>query len=163
MRPKIEAATDLERGPAIDKPRTIQHMPSIIAEGIEIVGDLTAETEIQVDGIVRGNLKANHVIIGRSGLVDGSIEAERATIDGTIFGDTNTKTAALEANARIKGAITVSGDMTMAVGARLDGNLTMKQTGPSGEHDVNNKLASAKPNGDNKLDNGQANTSRPAA
>jgi cytoskeletal protein CcmA (bactofilin family) len=163
MRPKIEAATGLEHGPAIDKPRTIQHMPSIIAEGFEIVGDLTAEAEIQVDGTVRGNLKANHVIIGRSGLVDGSIEAERATIDGTIFGDTNTKTAALEANARIKGAITVSGDMSMAVGARLEGNVAMKHAAPSGGQDADNKRASAKPNGDNKPDSGKAYAGRPAA
>jgi cytoskeletal protein CcmA (bactofilin family) len=163
MRPKIEAATSGEHGPAADKPRAKQHMPSIIAEGIEIVGDLVAETDIQIDGTVRGNLKANRVIIGRTGMVDGSIEADTATIDGTISGDTIAKTAVLEANARIKGAITVSGAMTVAVGARLDGNVIMKHAGSSGQHVADKKLAAARPNGRNESDSSQANTGRPAA
>jgi len=163
MRPKIEAATGGEHGPAADKPRAKQHMPSIIAEGIEIVGDLMAETEIQVDGTVRGNLKANHVIIGHTGMVDGSIEAENATIDGTISGDTVAKYAALEANARIKGGITVSGDLTMVSGARLDGKVTMKHPGSSGAHAADEKLSAATPNDGNKPGSSQANIGHRAA
>jgi cytoskeletal protein CcmA (bactofilin family) len=162
MHPKTEAATG-EHGPAANKPRAKQHMPSIISEGIEIVGDLIAETDIQVDGTVRGNLKANRVIVGRTGTIDGSIEADTATIDGTISGDTIAKTAVLEANARIKGAMMVSGDMTMTVGARLEGNVTMKHTRSLGEHVADKKLAAAEPNGRCKPDSRQANTGRPAA
>jgi cytoskeletal protein CcmA (bactofilin family) len=150
MLAKTEADPTVEHGPAIDRPRGKQEMPSIISEGIEIVGDMIAETEIQVDGTVRGNLKANRVVIGRTGMVDGSIKADTVTIDGTISGETIAKNAALKANARIKGGITVSGDMSVAAGARLEGKVTMKHTWASGKHDTDGKPAASKPNGGNK-------------
>jgi len=157
MLPKKYTQTGLEHGPPIDKPRKKQCIPSIIAEGIEIVGDLTAETEIQVDGTVRGNLKADHVIIGRTGLVEGSIEAERATIDGTVSGDTIAKTAALEANAQIMGGVMVSGDLTIVAGARLDGKLTNKLARSCGAHAADKMPSAARPNDRNKRGSNQAN------
>jgi len=149
MFPKKDADPTVEPSPAIDSPRAKQQMPSIISEGTEIVGDLIAETEIQVDGTVRGSLKANRVMIGRTGMVEGSIKADTVTIDGTISGNTVAKNAVLEANARIKGEITVIGDMTMAAGARLEGTVTMKHAGLSEKHDADEKPARLQPNGSN--------------
>jgi cytoskeletal protein CcmA (bactofilin family) len=126
MLPNSQAERATKPGLPVNKPKTELEVPSVIAEGIEIIGDLNAETEIQVNGTVRGNLKANRVIIGRTGMIDGSINADTVTIDGTILGNTIAKEAALEAHARIEGEITISGDMSMAAGARLQGAVTIK-------------------------------------
>ncbi|MDH3233873.1 MAG: polymer-forming cytoskeletal protein [Alphaproteobacteria bacterium] len=148
-------------------------MPSIISEGVEIVGDMIGETEIQVDGSVRGNLKAKRVMIGRTGLVDGSIKAETVVIAGNVSGDTNAKNITLEASARIKGGVSVSGDLSMAAGARLEGKVTMKQGGMSHKDDADMKETAAKSNGSgskpanmptgNKPSGSEADMGRPAA
>jgi len=175
---KKEAGPAVEHSPVIDRPRAqpSQQMPSIISEGVEIVGDMIGETEIQVDGAVRGNVKAKRVMIGRTGLVDGSIKAETVTIAGNIAGDTNAKNITLEASARIKGGITVSGDLSMAAGARLEGKVTMKVSGMPDTDDAEDKDKEtvSKPNGNGsgkpanlptggKPGGGSAGMGRPAA
>jgi cytoskeletal protein CcmA (bactofilin family) len=147
---KKEAGHTVEHSPATDRPRAQQQMPSIISEGVEIVGDMIGETEIQVDGAVRGNLKAKRVMIGRTGLVDGSIKADTVTIAGTIAGDMVAKNATLEASARIKGGITVGGDLSMAAGARLEGKVTMKNALPADKQGAGEKDLASKPNGGGK-------------
>ncbi|HUT51471.1 MAG TPA: polymer-forming cytoskeletal protein [Alphaproteobacteria bacterium] len=156
---KKEAGPTVEHSTVSERPRSQPHqqMPSIISEGVEIVGDMIGETEIQVDGSVRGNLKAKRVMIGRTGLVDGSIKAETIIIAGNVSGDTNAKNITLEASARIKGGVNVSGDLSMAAGARLEGKVTMKQGGMSDKDDADEKEAAAKPSG-----NGSRPTGMPA-
>lgn len=171
---KEVGSTAVEHSSVSERPRSQPHqqMPSIISEGVEIVGDMIGETEIQVDGSVRGNLKAKRVMIGRTGLVDGSIKAETVIIAGNVSGDTNSKNITLEASARIKGGITVSGDLSMAAGARLEGKVTMKQGGMSQRDDADQKEAATKPNGGskpanmpagNKPSGSEAGMGRPAA
>jgi cytoskeletal protein CcmA (bactofilin family) len=145
---KKESGPAIEQNTVSERPRTQpqQQMPSIISEGVEIVGDMIGETEIQVDGSVRGNLKAKRVMIGRTGLVDGSIKADSVTIAGNVAGDTNAKNVTLEASARIKGGVTVSGDLSMAAGARLEGKVTMKGADVAEKSSIGDKDA-AKPNG----------------
>jgi len=143
---KKETADAVTYEPSPDRQRA-QQMPSIISEGVEIVGDMIGETEIQVDGIVRGNMKAKRVTVGRTGTVDGGIKADTATIAGNVTGDIVAKSLTLEASARIKSGVTVHGDMSMAAGARLDGKVTMKV---ALETSVSDKPAAVKSNGNAK-------------
>jgi len=149
---KKESGPAIEQKTVSERPRTQpqQQMPSIISEGVEIVGDMIGETEIQVDGSVRGNLKAKRVMIGRTGLVDGSIKADSVTVAGNVIGDTNAKNITLEASARIKGGVSVSGDLSMAAGARLEGKVTMKGADIGESSSTGDKETIAKPNGGSK-------------
>ena len=145
-----------------------QQMPSIISDGVEIVGDMIGETEVQVDGTVRGNLKAKRVMVGRTGTVDGSIKAETATIAGTVAGDITADNVTLESSARIKGGISVRGDMSMAAGARLEGKVSMKHNAgmTNEEKQASKPNGNAKPNGPvaaNKVAASGSSMGRPAA
>ena len=162
---KKESSPAIEPKPVSERLRTQpqqQQMPSIISEGVEIVGDMTGENEIQVDGSVRGNLKAKRVMIGRSGLVDGSIKADSVTVAGNVVGDTNAKNVTLEASARIKGGVTVAGDLSMAAGARLEGKVTMKGADEAEKASAGNKDTVAKPNGSGTKPTGMPTGSKPS-
>lgn len=161
---KKESGPAIEQNTVSERPRTQpqQQMPSIISEGVEIVGDMTGENEIQVDGSVRGNLKAKRVMIGRTGLVDGSIKADSVTVAGNVAGDTTAKNITLEASARIKGGVTVSGDLSMAAGARLEGKVTMKGADFDEKSEAGQKDSTAKPNGSGSKPSGMPTGAKPS-
>lgn len=161
---KKESGPAIEQNTVSERPRTQpqQQMPSIISEGVEIVGDMIGETEIQVDGAVRGNLKAKRVMIGRTGLVDGSIKADSVIIAGNVVGDTNAKNVTLEASARIKGGVTVGGDLSMAAGARLEGKVTMKVADIAEKSTAGDKDTVARPNGSGTKPTGLSTGAKPS-
>lgn len=161
---KKEGGSAIEQNTVSERPRAQpqqQQMPSIISEGVEIVGDMTGENEIQVDGSVRGNLKAKRVMIGRTGLVDGSIKADSVTVAGNVVGDTNAKNVTLEASARIKGGVTVGGDLSMAAGARLEGKVTMKGADEAEKASAGERSTVAKPNGSGSKPSGMSSSGKP--
>jgi len=58
-----------------------------LATATKIVGDLTADHDIRIDGLLKGNLKCGgKVILGPKGKVIGEIECENAVIEGTVEG-----------------------------------------------------------------------------
>jgi len=60
---------------------------SIIAAGMEVVGDIVAEGIVKVEGAVRGNLRvARQVLVAKGGLVEGDIQTREAIIGGEVRG-----------------------------------------------------------------------------
>ena len=49
---------------------------SILGDGIDFSGEINTEGNIHIDGIMRGVIKANEVVIGPKGDFDGEIIAE---------------------------------------------------------------------------------------
>jgi len=60
---------------------------NMVAAETKIVGTITTETDIRIDGELEGELiSKNKVIVGSPGLVKGKIDCDSATIMGTING-----------------------------------------------------------------------------
>ena len=58
-----------------------------LASATKIIGDLTADHDIRIDGLLKGNLKCGgKVILGPKGKVIGEIDCENAVIEGTVEG-----------------------------------------------------------------------------
>ena len=64
---------------------------SIIAEGIDFVGEINTEGNIHIDGIVKGVVKAYEVVIGPNGEFEGEIMADVLVVNGNIKGKFNIK------------------------------------------------------------------------
>lgn len=60
--------------------------PSIIAADLHIVGNVSTEGELHVDGRIDGDIEGRSVTIGESGYVDGHIETREITIQGIVRG-----------------------------------------------------------------------------
>jgi cytoskeletal protein CcmA (bactofilin family) len=70
------------------KPPVVSDGYSIIDEHLAIVGDISTDGTVRVDGRVEGSLhRTNTMIIGAGAVVIGSIEAREIVIGGEVTGD----------------------------------------------------------------------------
>lgn len=99
---------------------------TIIGTGVVIDGKLSSNSDVRIDGTVKGDIKAEgNVTVGESGEVNGQINAEIITLGGKITGSVNAKEKlVLEAKALLKGDI-ITKILVVEAGAKFDGNSKM--------------------------------------
>ncbi len=97
-------------------------VPSIISPDLEIVGDLKSDGEIQIDGTVKGDIKAHMLTVGDQGKIDGSTVAETVRIFGTVSGRVQAKTVRLDKSARVTADISHE-TLTIEAGAYFEGKV----------------------------------------
>jgi cytoskeletal protein CcmA (bactofilin family) len=76
---------------------------SILGDGIDFSGEINTEGNIHIDGIMRGVIKANEVVIGPKGDFDGEIIAEILIINGTIKGKFNIRNLHIKKDGLLQG------------------------------------------------------------
>ncbi len=104
---------------------------SIIGPGMRIVGDLTTDGTVRVEGSIQGTVRAGKaVVIGKDGEVLGDVQAEEAVVGGRIRG---TLTAGgrihLQATCDIEGEIRANPQhLLLEEGARFNGQVQMGES-----------------------------------
>ena len=78
---------------------------TVIAEGLKIVGSVTAEGLVEVNGQIEGEVHCTSLIISRKAHVAGTIQAERVVVDGTVEGPIQGGSVMLKSGAHIVGDI----------------------------------------------------------
>jgi cytoskeletal protein CcmA (bactofilin family) len=103
---------------------------TIISSGVVIDGKLSSNGNVRIDGIVKGDLKADgNVTVGENGEINGEINAEVITIGGKVTGTVLGKEKiVLESKANLKGDI-VTKILVVEAGAKFDGNSNMSAGG----------------------------------
>ena len=86
---------------ALAKPK----IPSIISADLHIFGNLKTDGDIQIDGIVDGDVESNLLTIGDSATVNGCVEGEIIRVAGTVNGEITGRIVELTKGARITGDI----------------------------------------------------------
>ena len=67
--------------------KEVINIATIITKGTTIVGEIVGNDTIHIDGDIEGSIKVdNIVVIGKSGVVNGNIEAQKVISSGTING-----------------------------------------------------------------------------
>ena len=59
---------------------------TVIAKGLKIVGSVTAEGLVEVNGQIDGELHCTSLVIARGAQVKGTVAAERVVVDGGVEG-----------------------------------------------------------------------------
>ncbi len=97
-----------------------------IVENTKIVGDIESQTNMRVDGKIKGTLKIKgKLVLGTNGLIEGEIHCDSAEIEGTINGNIQVSgLLSLKASSRIQGDIT-SQKLSMEAGALHNGKTSM--------------------------------------
>jgi cytoskeletal protein CcmA (bactofilin family) len=81
---------------------------SIIGSGMRVVGDITAEGVVKVEGIVVGTIRAGRqVLVAKGGEVEGDVVTHEAIIGGEVRG-----TVLADERVEIQTGSTVHGDVT---------------------------------------------------
>lgn len=79
---------------------------TIIAAGTRFKGELNSECHIHIDGEFDGNIHStNTVLVGKNGVVNGDIFAERVIIGGISKGTIDSEFIEILPNGRIEGTI----------------------------------------------------------
>jgi cytoskeletal protein CcmA (bactofilin family) len=100
--------------------RPASSAPSIIGSDVEIVGNISTNGEIQLDGAVEGDLRAASVTMGENGSLNGTLSADRVIVRGTVEGSINGRVVELNKTARITGDVKHE-TLSIEAGARIDG------------------------------------------
>jgi cytoskeletal protein CcmA (bactofilin family) len=98
-----------------------QHVPTIISASLRIVGNLISDGDVQVDGIIDGNVRSRTLTIGESATINGEVEAETVRIHGSISGQIKAKKVELGPTAKVVGDI-IHSLLTVESGAYLEGS-----------------------------------------
>jgi cytoskeletal protein CcmA (bactofilin family) len=78
---------------------------TVIAEGLKIVGSVTAEGLVEVNGQIEGELHCSSLIISRNAQVAGAIVAEKVIVDGRVEGPIQGGEVVLKSQAHVVGDI----------------------------------------------------------
>ncbi len=102
---------------------------TLVSADTEIVGDIKFSGNLDIEGIVRGNIVAVEgkdavVRVVDKGLVEGEIRAPSVIVNGAVTGDVySSKHLELASKARVQGNVHYA-LVEMAIGAEVNGSLT---------------------------------------
>ena len=108
-------------------------MFNALTAGSKIVGNITADSDFRIDGMIEGELKCTgKVVIGEAGKIKGTVSCQNAEIlglmdgkiicsqqlslraSGKIQGDVQTKTLVVEPGAQFNGTCSMGANVTAA-------------------------------------------------
>lgn len=100
---------------------------NVIVEGTRIQGDIVTESNLRIDGEVRGNVSSkSKVVIGANGRIKGNLICSDADIEGNIEGIlTVSNVLSLKTTAMVIGEISTS-RISIEEGAQFSGNCVMQ-------------------------------------
>lgn len=79
--------------------------PSIIGSDVSIVGNITTAGEVQLDGVVEGDVTCGSVTIGEHGSLTGSVSADVVVIRGKVDGKVRGRSVRLEKDSKVTGDV----------------------------------------------------------
>lgn len=100
---------------------------NIISKGTKIVGDLTSEGDLRIDGTIEGNLRTpGKVVVGKTGYIKGTLTGTDAHFEGKFSGKLSLSgTLSLKSTAHIEGEV-VLGKLEVEPGATFNVTCAMK-------------------------------------
>ncbi|MGO2180988.1 MAG: bactofilin family protein [Pseudoalteromonas nigrifaciens] len=105
--------------------KRVNHAPSIISEDMRLTGSIISQGEVQLDGRIDGDIKATHIVIGTTGVVEGIVEATSVIVKGKIIGSLNASEVNIKNNAHVHGDI-FHDTLSIEAGAIIEGNLKQR-------------------------------------
>ncbi len=106
--------------------------PSIISSDLKILGDLISAGDLQVDGIVEGDIQSRSLTVGEGAVVTGNIVAETTRVCGQVTGQIKASTVTLDRTAKVVGDI-VHQVLALEPGAFLEGHVRHSDSPTAGE------------------------------
>ena len=98
---------------------------SLLAENLEVDGDVSSLGPIGVMGKVTGTVRAPDVVISATGQIVGSVSALNLSVLGTVDGTIAAKSVAFSGTARVQVEI-IHDKITIETGAQVEGRLKRK-------------------------------------
>lgn len=95
---------------------------SILSSDLHVTGNMKTTGDIQVEGIVEGDIRAHLLTIGESATIKGEVTADDVVINGRIVGRVRGLKVRLTATARVEGDI-IHKTIAIESGAHFEGSV----------------------------------------
>jgi cytoskeletal protein CcmA (bactofilin family) len=93
---------------------------TVIAEGLRIIGNVSADGAVEINGQVDGNLHCTSLIVSPKALISGGINARSVVVNGKVDGPISGEDVILKSHAFVTGDIQAQ-SLSIERGARFDG------------------------------------------
>jgi cytoskeletal protein CcmA (bactofilin family) len=100
--------------------RLFRRRGTIIADGLKIVGSVTAEGLVEVNGHIEGDLHCTSLVVSPKASLIGGIEADKVVVDGRVEGPIRGGEVVLKSRAYVVGDIQHN-SLAIESGAYFDG------------------------------------------
>ncbi len=114
-------------------------LSTLLAEGVEVTGDLSFTGGMRVDGRIKGSITGKKgdakspalLVLSAHGSIEGDVRCGDAVINGTVVGDLDIEhRLELQSDARVTGTIRYR-QLQMDVGATVQGQLQRVEAAPA--------------------------------
>ena len=118
--------------------KTLNHSGrSYVGETLQLEGDLRTSGNLDIAGLINGNIYVSEVTVTETGSVRGSVEASKIEINGHIQGKITADEIVIGSNAVIKGDVYFKNTLKTEEGADIDGYIKRINNGKSNtEEDI---------------------------
>jgi len=96
-------------------------VPSIISADLTVTGTLVSNGDIQIDGVVEGDVRSVGLVIGEKAEIHGEVLAEDLTVRGRVMGRIRARRVQLAATSHVEGDI-LHEAFVVEAGAFFEGN-----------------------------------------
>ncbi|MDP1670065.1 bactofilin family protein [Phaeovulum sp.] len=134
--PKTGADGDKPKTPEVPMPRPMgdtpptaprpKAPPSVLSSDLTIVGNLRTTGDVQVEGIVEGDIRAHLLTVGESATIKGEIVADDIVVNGRVVGRVRGLKVRLTSSARVEGDI-VHKTIAIESGAHFEGSVQRQE------------------------------------
>ena len=93
---------------------------SLLSADLTIEGSIIGEGELQIDGVVKGDVRVGRLTVGETGHVEGGVYAEAVEVRGRVVGAITSKQVRLYGTSYVDGDITHE-QLSMEAGAFFQG------------------------------------------
>ena len=106
---------------------------SLLSADLTIEGGVTGEGELQIDGVVKGDVRVGRLTVGETGHIEGSVYAEAVEVRGRVVGAITSKQVRLHGTSYVDGDITHE-QLAMETGAFFQGrSLKFQRPAPAAQ------------------------------
>ena len=118
--------------------KTLNHSGrSYVGETLQLEGDLRTSGNLDIAGLINGNVYVSEVTVTETGSVRGSVEATKIEINGHIQGKITADAIVIGRNAVIKGDVYFKNTLKTEEGADIDGYIKRINNGKANtEEDI---------------------------
>ncbi len=109
------------------KENDLSNQQNRISQGTKLIGDIESQGGFRIDGEIEGNISSpQKIVIGKTGVVTGTLTCQDADIEGTIEGKiTISNLLSVKSSAHINGEV-ITGKLAVEPGANFNATCDMK-------------------------------------